>query len=279
MNPTHTKPFATDPYAHQPDSEWKTERLKSDQGVLCRFLRMNEQEVYDASTTYTGREIDLFRLIMAVRFLDHALENELKDNSTTLKVASALFTVEGVAPATLLPNRNRLKRFLVKYLTTEEKVTLLNGFLFAGGHALGQAGSPSRHLMFESALNDAAFRKRNYLDDRDPKCCSTRQYPDCFCARWLPAQGDGIINGFTEQLGDKLYDMRNAVAHDAIPVFFAFTEEKPPHVAGWSMTLVDVFTREERQSFVTYVTGLHVRQILDIFLNGLRRCFQDGSGF
>jgi len=73
--------------------------------------------------------------------------------------------------------------------------------------------------------------------------------------------------------------MCNAVAHDAVPVFFASTEQKPPDVAQWSMTLVDVFTRNQRGSFVTYECGLHVEDILGILVSGLRTCFKDGAKF
>jgi len=278
MNAPNTNPFAVDPYAHQPDGEWKTERLRGDQDMLCRLLGLSAQEVHDASATFAGREPDFFRFIMALRFLRHVLQNELKEEASTLKIVAAIFTVEGVAPPTLLPNRNRLKRFFVQYLAPEEKRALLTGFLFAEGHGLGQPGQPARHLMYQDFLGDVAFRQKYFLDS-DPAYCSSWPHSLCVCGRWLGEQDEAVTNAYTEQLADKLYDMRNAVAHDAGPVFFASTEERPPDAAQWSMTLVDVFTREQRGSFVTYESGLHVRDVLGIFLNGLRRCFGDGARF
>lgn len=278
MSTSDTKPFAVDPYAHQPDSEWKTDRLKGDQAVLCDLLRMKEREVYDASGSFGGRETDLFRFVVALRFLNHVLKNELKDDASTLKVVSTIFAVEGIAPPTLQPNRNRLKQFVVKYLAPEEKRALLIGFLFAEEHALGQPGNPARHLMYQEAFNDTAYRKKNYLES-DPEYCSSRPHSLCFCGGWLSVQTDGTINSYAERLAVKLYDMRNAVVHDAMPVFFASTEEKPEEVAMWSITLVDVFTRGQRGAFVTYESGLQVRDILGIFLNGMRRCFEDGARF
>lgn len=278
-SPEETTPFAVDPYAHQPDAEWKSERWLSDQRVLCEYLGMTSEEVFAASRSFDGRNADFFRFIVAVRFLAHALLNELKERATTLKVASAIFTVEGVAPPTLLPNRERLKRFLVRYLSRDDKLTMLGGFLFAGGHTLGGSGTRARHLMHARALADTCYRQQNF-QDRDPDFCSTRPIPICFCAAWLAGQEDTAVDGFVEELGGRLYDMRNAVAHDAAPVFFASsTTERPPDAAQWSMTLVDVFPRDQRETFVRYESGLQVEDIVSIFRSGLRRCFEDGARF
>lgn len=277
MNNGNSKPFAVDPYAHQPESEWKVERLANDQQFICEILGIEPKRAYAASANFEGRGADFFRFIVALRFLGHVLRNELTENATMLRVVSIVFTVEGLAPSNL-PNRNRLKRFLSKYLIRDEKLILLAGFLFAEPHPLGQAGTPARHLMYVGALPDTAFRKKNFLD-RDPEYCSTGPNPLCFCERWLREQTDDVVDDFTERLGDRLYDMRNAVTHDAMPVFFASAEKKPQDVALWSMTLVDVFTQDQRRSFVTYESGLQVRDLVEIFLAGFRRCFEDGARF
>jgi hypothetical protein len=237
--------------------------------VLCQFLGMDPRTVFEASKKYANREADLFRFIFSIRFLVHALENELKERATTLKVVSLIFTVEGIAPSSLLPNRVRLKRFLVLYLSRQEKITLLTGFTFTGGHALGQHSASRRHLMFDGIPKGNAF-----LRTTD---CSTCAHTVCSCRGWLAAQPVDVIDDYTEKLGDKLYDMRNAVAHDAVPVFFASSEEqRPKDAATWSITLVDAFTRDRRASFITYQSGLLVEDFISILRNGLWRCFEDG---
>jgi len=195
MSATNTNPFAVDPYAHQPDSDWKTQRLPSDRTVLCDLLKMSEQEVYEASTSFAGREAEFFQFIFALRFLYHAMQNELKEQASTLKILSAVFTVEGVAPPALT-SKKRLQQFCVKYLLLEEKRTFLTGFFFAKGHALGQPGTPARHLMREKALADAAFRGKHCLDG-DPACCSSRPHSLCFCALWLSEQDERRIHRTT----------------------------------------------------------------------------------
>ena len=90
----HQQPFAVDPYGHQRDAIHKLARCRSDQKILCRFLRMDPKSVFEASKNYVGREADLLRFIFAVRFLTHPLQNELKKDATTLKeewLARALY--------------------------------------------------------------------------------------------------------------------------------------------------------------------------------------------
>jgi hypothetical protein len=281
MSPTNRDiPFAVDPYPHQPDSTWKVDRCISDQRILCESLGLSREDVFAASERFHGRSSDLLRFIIAVRFLMHAIHNELQERATTLKIASLIFTIEGVAPVTLRPNRKRVEMFLVRYLAREDKLRLLGNFLFSRGHPIGvgEADHP-RHLMIAKALADTTYRKANWIET-DPNFCSTGQQQLCFCSMWLAEQGAEVIDNFTKELANKLYDMRNAVTHDAVPVFFASSqEERPADTATWSMMLVDAYSHDNREVFTTYESGIFAEEIATILSGALAQCFMNGADF
>jgi hypothetical protein len=270
-------PLAADPYPHQSDGEWKALRTQSDRDVLCRVLGMEPDAVYAGSTAFVGRERELFRFLFAMRFLDHANRNELKDTAAIFKVLACVFAIEGVAlPG--LGNQERITRFLVRYLNTEEKMTLLHGYLFTAEYALGAGAAHQRHLMFSRAVADVDFRTRNFYEE-EPEYCTTGPHPLCFCSSWLHERGEPIVNDLARAFGEKLYQMRCAVVHDATPVVFGEAQDgMPPDVAVWSFTLVDAFT-VRGGGYVTYETGLLVPDVVRILVTGLRRCFQDGARF
>jgi len=270
-------PFAVDPYLHQPQGDWKVQRQRDDSEMLCRVLGMDPTSVFGASGTYLGREADLFRFLFAMRFLDRVTRVELKEEAATLRVLSVIFAIEGVAPPDL-GNRERLVRFVVKYLDRTDKQTLLHGYLFTPKYPLGGKRGKERHLMFEDAMADTEFRKQE-LQPQEPEYCSTGQHPGCFCSRWLSSQNDTVLDGFAAQFGQKLYEMRCAVVHDATPVIFGEARDpKPQDAAVWSFTLWDAYTVGGGQ-YVTYETGLLVPDTIRILMTGIRRCFEDGSRF
>jgi hypothetical protein len=269
--------LAVDPYAHQPDSDWKAQRIQSDSDVLCRIFGMEPAAAYAGSTAFQGRERDFFRFLFAIRFLDHTHRNELKEDAAIFKVLATVFAIEGIAPADL-GNQERIIRFLVRYLDRDEKCTLLHGFIFTDEYPLGGDRAHQRHLMFQQAIADKDFRKLNWYE-KEPDYCSTGHLPLCFCRQWLGTQPDGVVNDYIGKFGQRLYKMRCAVVHDATPVLFGEARaEKPPDVAVWSFTLVDAFT-VRGGGYVTYETGLPIPETVRILMNGLRRCFEDGAKF
>ena len=188
------RPLAADPYAHQPDSDWKNQRIQNDRDVLCRILGIEPAAAYAGSAAFQGRERELFRFLFAMRFLDHTNRNELRDTASIFKVLATLFAIEGIAP-TDLGNQERIMRFLVRYLARDELLTLLHGFLFTVEYPLGGNRAHQRHLMFPQAVADKDFRKEHWYEN-DPKYCSTGQHPLCFCAQWLATQPDGVAGWF-----------------------------------------------------------------------------------
>jgi hypothetical protein len=277
MSTPDTKPLAVDPYAHQPDGDWKLTRQRDDVEMLCRVLSMEPDSVRAASAQYKGREADLFRFLFAMRFLDHVNRIELKEEASILRVLSVIFAIEGIAAANL-GNRERLKGFLAKYLDQKEKLTLLHGYLFTPKYPLGGNRGKERHLMFGKAMADAQFRGEE-LQDKEPEYCSPGQYPGCFCTRWLSCQENAVLDDFTAQFGEKLYEMRSAVTHEAKPVLFGEARDREPeNAASWSSTLWDAYSVRDGH-FVTYETGLPVPDTVRILMGGVRRCFEDGSRF
>ena len=63
------RPLAADPYAHQPDGAWKTERQQSDRQLLSQLFGMTEGEVYEGSKKFHGRERKFFEFLFAMRFV------------------------------------------------------------------------------------------------------------------------------------------------------------------------------------------------------------------
>jgi hypothetical protein len=57
----------------------KPERMQSDRELLGRVLDIDSDAVYDASAASMGRERDLFRFILGMRFLCHTDRSELTE--------------------------------------------------------------------------------------------------------------------------------------------------------------------------------------------------------
>ncbi|GAC1702744.1 MAG: hypothetical protein NVS9B4_08800 [Candidatus Acidiferrum sp.] len=266
-----------DPYAHQPNSSWKLERTKEDNQILCSVLDMRPEQILAASKSFAGQEKRLFRFIFAARFLDYVDRGELRENASIFKVLSRIFAIEGIASGDM-QNKKRLERFLVKYLVTEEKLRLLNGYLFTSVHLLGKERQHERHIMFQAAVADRDFRSRNYRVE-DPEYCTTTPYGACFCSPWLRDQAEPILDKCVAEFSKKLYQMRCAVVHDATPVLFgAASDQKPPDVKSWSFSLVYTFT-VGAGGYVTYESGMLIPETISLLTNGLRRCFEDGANF
>ena len=277
MTMSEKRALAVDPYAHQPEGEWKLQRLQDDNEMLCRVLKMESEAVFDASAKYEGREEALFRFLFAMRFLDRVTSVELKDEASTLKVLSAIFAIEGIAPSDL-GNRERFVQFLMRYMDQNGKRTLLQSYLFTPAYPLGGETGRERHLMFDAASKDEAFRKETFWDAL-PEYCGTDQYSSCFCSRWLVGQPERVLDDFTRLFGERLYAMRCAVVHDATPVVFGGIRDQKPDDAGfWSFSVWDAYSVQGGQ-FVTYETRLLVGDTVGILMEGIRRCFEDGSRF
>ncbi len=269
--------FAADPYLHQPEGDWKVRRQQDDCQMLCRVMSMDPDSVLRASGSYQGRESELFRFLFAMRFLDRAFNVELTDRASVFKVLSVIFAVEGIAPAGL-GNRDRVVRFVVKYLDRAEKQTLLHGYLFTPEYPLGGRPGRERHLMFDAASHDTQFRNQR-LQQAIPELCSTGQYPSCFCTSWIGTQPETVVDDFAAKFADRLYQMRCAVVHDATPVVFGGVDDRrPDDAAFWSFSLWDAYSVRGGQ-FVTYESGLLVADTVRILMGGLRRCYEDGARF
>jgi hypothetical protein len=269
------KPLAADPYLHQPDGAWKTERQQSDRQLLSQLFAMAEDEVYEGSKQFLGRERELFEFLFAMRFLSRVMGSELTENATILKVCSLVFAIEGITPGRVT---DRLSKFLVTYTNRDHKLALLRGFTFTPEYQLGGDRETDRHLMFAAAVADDGFRDSNFRD-QVPQFCSTGEFPSCFCLEWVNGQPDDTLNRFVWELGGRLYQMRCAVVHDGTPVVFGEAREnRPPEVAHWSVSLVDAYTLKGGQ-FVTYESGILVPELSAIIFQGLRRCFEDGAKF
>ena len=274
--PNGKKALATDPYAHQPDGVWKTERQQSDRHLLSQILEMTEEEVYEASKQFLGREIELFKFLFAMRFLSHT-RFELTESATILKICLLIFAIEGISPENLKPSE-RLSRFLVSNVSREDKLRLIASFTFTPEYQFGDNREADRHLMFKAATEDSCFRTENFLD-RVPEFCSTGPFPTCFCWEWLTRQTDELLNSFVGELGKKLYEMRCAVVHDGAPVVFGEAlANKPADVVSWSVSLVDAYPRNQR-GYVTYESGILVSDLSAIIMRGLRQCFKSGAKF
>lgn len=277
MSNQETKPLAADPYAHQPDGEWKVKRQQDDKEMLCRVLTMEPTSVREASGQYEGREEELFRFLFAMRFLDRVNRVELKEEASILRVLSVVFAIEGIAPDNL-NNCQRLTTFLARYLDQHEKQKLLDGYLFTPSYPLGGQPGNERHLMFDQAEADTKLRRQE-LREAGSESCRPRQGGSCFCSQWLRAQDSTVLDSLIIQFGERLYNMRCAVVHDATPVIFGEVgDPKPPDTASWSFTLLDAYSIRGGQ-YVNYRTGLLVPDTIVILMNGIRRCFQDGSRF
>lgn len=269
------KKLAVDPYSFNTSSFFnKEEEVDRNVSTLIWLFNKSENQIFNTSKSYEGRELFLFRFIISSKFYENAMKYQLTKNSTNLSSLIAIFAIEGwVTAKHKINNCDRLVSFLTDCLSVEDKIRLLSGYTFGVQSGLMSGKPRSKHLVYRAAILDPDLKQYQ------GSYCSTGDNPICACKEWLNKTSTTKINKYIKILGVYLYQMRNAVCHEGSYTGFVVIPEKG--VSGFEIptTLVDTITktRQNADNFISYSTSVTKQDLHYIIRNGAWNLFGKGS--
>ena len=180
--------------------------------------------------------------------------------------------LEALIPNTSNWDKQRyVKKLLREYSSLEDKFYLLDHFQFSENHIFGlpnSLNSKPRHLMFKEVYSDENFLSERWISEHDP-CeigCNTGQYSSCYCIQWLKEKYDRaesdkekeiLINTYTNQFVEKLYEMRNSLLHHAFPVMVFPSYDSTSKGTDNLIHLVDNYIVNEEKTIKNYWSTLN----------------------
>lgn len=210
---------------------FENELLKRLQNQLILTEKESKQILFNL------QEIDKIRLWAGLKFID-------KEYNVLLEI----FFLESLIAIDQPEKCKKLTNLFCNFTNFEEKVNLIDRFLFSEPFNLGQKKGIHRHVQFSDFVKDEEWIKEkidsSWINWKE--YCSSGNTPLCFCMEWLKSHKDkGRINCYLEKIIEYLYDMRCAVVHEAFPVNFLAVNEKT--------SLVDSYpSRKHKKRFVSY---------------------------
>lgn len=265
--------FAVDPLHYQTDIRRKQQTLRSFSRLLQRTFNKTKQEVFDQSSAYVGKPRELLNFLFAVSSWNHLAKYELKPKARTLAITTLICVAESSFSGR---NQDRLSKFL-SLLPDQDKRMLLNSFIFSPNqHDFPIPLTEQRHLMYEEAINSHRPEMRQHYETQH--CFSTAADGEtfCECGGWLSGQPQATLDRLLKELSKRLYDMRSAVVHDASPVGFCHTEQRPEGYASWGMTIVDTYARRDQGYSISYESSISRGQLEEIFKRGMWEAYKKG---
>lgn len=286
-------PFLENPYPYKSVDDG---RILEDSIFLQKLFGKTENEVKDASASYIGNSDGLRNFIFTTRNYEHLRRVELSDNATSLAVAIIIFAIEAIMTHVTkvpLPKRfkgrkkpkpkmsvkeYRLIQYLRLCLTREEKLLLLNSLVFSAiaSKTVPMRSGTVRHVMYRGMLKEWVSDKFEHFET---DWCSAQESIEnihCYCIRWLTGKDEKKVNYYIRQLSGHLYRMRCSIVHEGIAPIISHTEEKPPNVDVWGMTVSDVYFDNKRYKHFQYNSALSRKRLEEIFTTSLWSAFEKG---
>jgi len=264
--------LAADPYYFNNSKFFeKADFIRRDAGRLMEFFDKSQEEVYETSKSYIGREENLYLFITSIKFWQNAVNVQLTDESTNLSSLVTIFCAESMLGNQIAGNSDRFRNFLLNYLNRDEKIELLSGYTFGMPRGFGQGRLRKKHLCHGAVvLTESGSRyNREY--------CSSGEHPLCECRNWLINTSDEKVNRYTNMLGTFFYNMRNAVVHDAGYVRFTSMPYIDDEIGEIIPTTADAFSNHEQKTYTSYDTDITVQRFHEIMRKAAWRCFKVGS--
>lgn len=270
-------------------------RLAEDSKLLQEILNKSQDEIYEASKAYCKNGNGLRNFIFIARSYENLRRGELSHTATSLAVAIILFAIDALMthiskvprPKNYLRKGNRLRNitpseyklaeFLRKCLSKEDKLLLLDSFVFSAraSKQIPMGKHTLRHLMYRSMLKKS---KTPYFSFKKNWCTAQESIENthCNCIGWLASQNICTVNHFLRALAVHLYKMRCSIVHDGTAPLIAHTEKKPEDVAVWGMSVFDVYFDNKHSRHFYYESGLSRMTLERVFKSALWVAFQKG---
>ncbi len=201
--------------------------------------------------------INQLYLLSSLRFLSYT--EKVTEPTFTFRFLGTVFTLESLAsPKDLNKKRDKVKKYLKKNLTKEEKISLLMNFEFSEPYEyLSKAGSV-RHLMFKEFCNDKKFLQRHHIDSPETnyEFCSGNRNPLCECDKWLN-ENENKINFYIDKFVDILYEIRNSIVHEAshVSIMPLYDEPDIEEYTDYESSLIDAYSliyKEETEDKIIF---------------------------
>lgn len=264
--------LAADPYYFNNSKYFdKVDFVRRDAERIMEFFGKTDEEVYDASKSYIGREENLYLFITSIKFWHNSINVQLTEASTNLSSLVAIFCAESILGNQIKGNSDRFRNFLLNYLSRDEKIELLSGYTFGMPHGLGQGRFRKKHLCHRAVVLTEEGRMYNR------EFCSSGEHPICGCRDWLNNANNIKVNHYTNMLGTFFYSMRNSVVHDAGFVQFTSMPYIDDEIGEIIPTTADAFSDHKHKTYTSYDTDITVHRFHQIMKNAAWRCFSTGS--
>ena len=264
--------FAADPYYFNNSKHFdKQDFINKDVQQIIHFFGKTENQIYDASKSYIGREERLFNFISSIKFWRNAIEVQLTEKSTNLSTLVALFVTEAIVGDQVDKNGDRFRSFIHSYLTKEQKIELLSGYTFGQPYLVGLGGPRKKHLCHRAVILSGTGKYTNR------SFCSSGPVPICGCRDWLNGQPETKINRYLNMFATYFYRMRNSVVHDAGFVMFTSMPFEDKDIGTVVPTTADAFSNNSLKTYTSYDTDVTVQRFQEIMKDAAWRCFENGS--
>ena len=249
----------------------KASFIRKDVEQLVGFFSKSEEEIFEASKSYIGREEHLYLFVSAIKFWRNAIDVQLTDRSTNLSTLVMVFSTEAILGNQIKGNGDRFRNFILNFLSKEEKIELVSGYTFGRPYAIGEGGFRKKHLCYRAAiLSDLG---RYY----DRKYCTSGELPLCICRDWLDQASLRKVNYYLNIFGSYFYKMRNSVVHDAGFVQFTSMPFYEEGLGDIIPTMVDAFSDHKHKQYTSYDTDITINRFHEIMKEAAWRCFSTGS--
>lgn len=225
---------------------------------LVSQMNLEQQSAVDLVAKLSS--LELVRLWSGLRFIERHFD-----------ALTLIFFMESLTAMDPGTKSQKLKQLFVQNSSTQDKLDLVDGYMFSEQYTFGGSHGITRHLMFADFEVDTHWKKNNL----DPSWtmwqdgCSTGTSSMCFCLKWLE-ENLRKLDLYVAGVVGKIYKMRCAVAHEAFPVIFLpeYEDFDSANMIGTS-TIVDAFPWPNGK-FITYECSLHPCRFQEIMLSTAR---------
>lgn len=230
---------------------------------LLACLNLNEEEAEKLIAMLP--EIQAVRLSASLRS-KRIYDFHVSKKAAGLKGLLELFTLESLIFYQKGNKEDKFKRLLREHISLPNKIELLSNFMFTEPYKFRTNSGERRHLMYCDFLKDAQFRSIFCIPDKEPEHCS---FSLCYCYEWLKEQSS--VDAYIDLFAERLFEIRNAFAHEAFPILLLPSYDDRGDVASFSSALIDCYPlREDRELFRSYESSLNP----EVYFRITKECMQ-----
>lgn len=227
-------------------------RIKQQSIDILGFSEKEAQKLIES----VNNDLELVRIISPLDLLDYC-ERVLPSDEKIIRTLFYITVLESVLAAKK-SNSAKIKLLseaFCKHLDNNDKILLLNGFLFTDDYKFGEGSivdTPPRHLMYKDMAKQQDYIK---IDTSIEKYCFTGSNRICRCITWVSQ--NGTFDKYIKILVERLCEMRGALLHEGFRVIWFPDFDIPEGFTHFASSLVDAHpTHTELDTFRTYESGI-----------------------